>query len=563
MDWISSVKCNVRNCLLMYLFATLGGCTAFYPNGSHGFPYFPPSEMLASLAEAAKVSGLLGFGIAGAGIIGTSGVGAAGSAYYCNQPVNTWNEAAYGAWVEPLKNMNFAKRQCFAIASRKGKLKLLKERWQEALGISINGSGKSEFGSNRWKPVWVTLLSQIPLSDTDKRAVSGMINAKDAHGDTPLHQACLQNYAQVVRALLTIEGIEVNSKTKDGLAPLHIASTQGYNGIVQILLGFSGIDVNITTKEGFTPLQYASANDHVQVIQTLLAAPDIQVNIADEKGNTALHYASARGYEQAVLALLKSDELDVNAKNSEGHTPLYYAISNSNVLVVDVLLKSSKEVDWNIVYEDKAALLRDALLNHRDVVNTLLRSGKVDINKKLTRGRTLLYNAIGDDDVTLLQILLSIPETKIDVGDILLKDTPLYKASCDGKIEAVKELLKVAQSEDIDAKNGLLGRTALHCAVESGHSQVVAELLKNDKIEVNTPDQAGDTPLHLASLKLDKPMLEILLVAKGIEPNAKNNKGETPLDVVRYPENHTTLDALHIGEIKRLLIEHGAKKPSL
>ena len=71
-------------------------------------------------------------------------------------------------------------------------------------------------------------------------------------------------------------------------------------------------------------------------------------------------------------------------------------------------------------------------------------------------------------------------------------------------------------------------------------------LIEAYKCDVNATGNYGLTPLHDAALWVHKEVCELLL-EKGADVNAKDKYGKTPLDVA------------HTNEIKKLLLDNGAK----
>jgi ankyrin repeat protein len=133
-------------------------------------------------------------------------------------------------------------------------------------------------------------------------------------------------------------------------------------------------------------------------------------------------------------------------------------------------------------------------------------------------------------------------------SDIKIKDacgnTFLHYAvfRCHKEIAA----LLLAKKADVNAK-GYNDVTALHVAVERGYKDIM-ELLLANRADVNAKDKDGWTPLHLASEPdhgfavshtetMDTTLLRLpnykdvaeLLLSKGADVNSRNNKGETPL----------------------------------
>lgn len=74
-----------------------------------------------------------------------------------------------------------------------------------------------------------------------------------------------------------------------------------------------------------------------------------------------------------------------------------------------------------------------------------------------------------------------------------------------------------------------LGNTPMHYAAGSGHPEAVAELLRLGA-DVTLTNGVGDTPLHKAAFRGNVPTVKAL-VAAGAQVDAQNNLGQTPKDL--------------------------------
>ena len=121
----------------------------------------------------------------------------------------------------------------------------------------------------------------------------------------------------------------------------------------------------------------------------------------------------------------------------------------------------------------------------------------------------------------------------------------IWEAAKTGNIKAVKQHL--AAGPDINTKDND-GRTPLHWATYRDHKEIV-DLLIASGADVNAKDVNEISPLLHTIRNENKESVE-LLIAKGADVNAKNDDGVTPLH-----------DAAAKGhkEIVELLIAKGAK----
>ncbi|KAN0141689.1 Ankyrin repeat-containing domain protein [Lactarius tabidus] len=98
---------------------------------------------------------------------------------------------------------------------------------------------------------------------------------------------------------------------------------------------------------------------------------------------------------------------------------------------------------------------------------------------------------------------------------------------------------------------GAGGDSLLHCAAIAGRLEVARLLLKLD-IEVNSRNNEGSTPLHLASAgyEVGNPDIVRLLLDHGADAQARNLSGKTASQVARGPNRQ---------EIVQLLTQNVAK----
>ncbi|XP_032421576.1 oxysterol-binding protein-related protein 1-like isoform X1 [Xiphophorus hellerii] len=94
-----------------------------------------------------------------------------------------------------------------------------------------------------------------------------------------------------------------------------------------------------------------------------------------------------------------------------------------------------------------------------------------------------------------------------------------------------------------------LGWTALHLACNSGHRDVVEELLKAG-VDVNVQDDIGDTPLHKATYTGRKEIV-LLLLRYNACANIINGTAKIPKDVTDDDEIFTMLEAAERREMRR------------
>mmetsp|Transcript_35756 Transcript_35756/g.78286 ORF Transcript_35756/g.78286 Transcript_35756/m.78286 type:complete len:180 (-) Transcript_35756:149-688(-) len=133
-------------------------------------------------------------------------------------------------------------------------------------------------------------------------------------------------------------------------------------------------------------------------------------------------------------------------------------------------------------------------------------------------------------------------------------DTPLHKASHNGDLRAVQQILdEASQVEEKVNAPGAAGRRPIHRAAGGDHAQVV-ELLISAGAKVDASDQAGRTALHWASISGNVESATMLL-EKGANPMSTTTSKLTPL--------HFTSENGKADLVSPILSAAGEKKMNL
>ena len=118
----------------------------------------------------------------------------------------------------------------------------------------------------------------------------------------------------------------------------------------------------------------------------------------------------------------------------------------------------------------------------------------------------------------------------------------LLNAVKKGEIEAAKQA--ITDGANLNTKDER-GTTPIHIAAGRGNLGLMKLLVKKGA-NIETKNDNGDSLLHMASISAQKDVFEYL-VEKGANVNAKNRDGTTPLHVANYHE-----------EVASFLIKNGA-----
>jgi ankyrin repeat protein len=134
-----------------------------------------------------------------------------------------------------------------------------------------------------------------------------------------------------------------------------------------------------------------------------------------------------------------------------------------------------------------------SVFGHLGVVTLLIARG-ANINAPGDEGKTALHYAAEQDNEEVVDLLLE-KRAHANSRDQDSR-TPLMWASVNGRLGVVKILVQHMGGHELDARDQY-GWTAMHCAAECGHDEVVRYLLLNGADPTVTDDE-GWTPRAFA-----------------------------------------------------------------
>ncbi|EXJ91683.1 hypothetical protein A1O3_00233 [Capronia epimyces CBS 606.96] len=277
-----------------------------------------------------------------------------------------------------------------------------------------------------------SLGARKPLLSPD----NPLVNSTDSKSWTALMWVAAEGDLELVRLLLSQDGIDVRHHTTDGTNALSLAIDGGHLDIARLLLEQvdyawddvmiskillsaaergtkdivtemltrTRVDINSRDPDGSTPLSRAVISQNEGVVNALLEYPGIDVNARDSERRTPLMSTiQDHPFEYSIVdALLSHPNIDVNAKNNEMETPLMVAIQSGRFkhLIVDAIL-SHPNIDVNA--KDNAGetplmvAIRYESYKQLNAIDTLLSRPDIDVNAKNKEGMTALLVAVSRD----------------------------------------------------------------------------------------------------------------------------------------------------------------------
>lgn len=349
----------------------------------------------------------------------------------------------------------------------------------------------------------------LPTPAERKLLIKDFIRSQDSLGNTTLHNILKRENETVAKALVFGKA-DVNARNNEGSTPLHTialyARTSAGTDLTSFLI-FHGAEINAQNKYGCTPLHYAVNKSNISVIITLLNA-GAGVNIQDIGGSTPLHFLLGQlncgtiETEQIFSRVLAPKfRVNLNLKNCDGNTLLHVAASCSSEKIFFMLLKAGAVV--NIKNNQNATPLHLVIKSKKspDLAAALV--------KKILKPK---YAA-----------------------DFNAKDvhgnTPLHLATMAMNKDIIKSLLKAGAN--VNLRNDHDDAPIHYLVNNTEHQELAADLLNEILLprygtDVNVKNKDGNTPLHLAAVRLNKHIFKHLL-EHGADVNLRNKYDETPL----------------------------------
>ncbi|XP_065873299.1 protein ACCELERATED CELL DEATH 6-like isoform X2 [Euphorbia lathyris] len=335
-----------------------------------------------------------------------------------------------------------------------------------------------------------------------------------------------------------------------GNSLLHAAVSAGNEDVAAFVAqNFSSLIIHANRK-GDTALHIAARCGMLSLVRILARHDEGLLRMENVYGNTSLHEAVSNRHVSVVEYFLVEKHMEPNCnKNNEGWYPIDIAIKNDDMQMLGILLQKIRRQCANLQELQANPPAHIAIWEGR--IELMAEKYKEFVQLRDERGRTPLNWAATIGDINAVHILLS-----HSIQSWFQTDhegyLPIHRASANGHVKAIIELLKLEHCPDpTDLLTEFGGENILHIAAKWGKENVVKYILGNPKMEklLNEKDLDGNTPLHLAA-KHSHPAVSLTLTwDRRIQLNQHNNQGLTPLDlVVRFEA-----DQLALG---RLLLQH-------
>ena len=444
-------------------------------------------------------------------------------------------------------------------------------------------------------------IASLKTMQVGKLVDKSDINCQDNYGDTPLHNACYLQNSDMIQFLLsyqecradilnddgdlalhmfldsiTISQISYQSPRKFSLKKVHYYRQHNISNLaqmVELILKRSSAAALATNHDGRTPIELAIMNGELEVIEVLLSVGEVD----EVTQKILLHTACAHGQPEIVQWLISQGASTEIADDDDDYPP-HVCLKQSDYNCLETLTqlgpvdvcKQDKNNDTILHLACRKEFEADILLKY--ILQTLDNCKKAfsmhNMNKDTPLHVLATYRYFISPDVLIL-IECDNPNLQDMSGN-----TPLHLACQYGKYKLAEHLITNCKCDpNVTNDNGEL---PLHIAVAQSQMEIIEVLARyeinitkngNSPLQVNasqkanlevtnspshlhshlnTPNNQGNTPLHVAVTK----SLEVVkLVATSDNTNMQNHNGDTPLHIACYGENMNIVNYL-LKELK-------------
>ncbi|XP_004645294.2 ankyrin repeat and SAM domain-containing protein 6 [Octodon degus] len=316
------------------------------------------------------------------------------------------------------------------------------------------------------------------------------------------------------------------------------------------------VPVDCSDEAGNTALQFAAAGGHEPLVRFLLRR-GASVNSRNHYGWSALMQAARFGHA-SVAHLLLDHGADVNAQNRLGASVLTVASRGGHLGVVKLLLEAGAFVDHHSPCGEQPGLggIRDELLDitalmaavqhgHEGVVRLLLEWGADPNHAARTVGWSPLMLAALAGRLAVAQQLA---EKGANPDHLSVLEKTAFEVALDRRhrdlADYLDPLTTVRPRTDEEKR-----RPDIFHALKMGNFQLVKEIADEDPNHVNLVNGDGATPLMLAAVTGQLPLVQLLVERHADIDKQDSVHGWTALMQATYHGNK---------EIVKFLLNQGA-----
>ncbi|XP_074357047.1 uncharacterized protein LOC141696820 isoform X3 [Apium graveolens] len=403
----------------------------------------------------------------------------------------------------------------------------------------------------------ITAIASRELSASNLLNYAGdFVLYPDRLGWSLLHHAAYNEFNSIITRIVEEQKrFKHEFVYKDMVStPFLIAAEKGYTSTVILLMqlwpSYGSSAYTAVNREGQNILHLAALQNKKEMIEGILKyCPEEHkekfVNRQDKKGQTPLHLLIKDGC--FISQLMKYKQLDINLLNKENWTPPGMLYFNDQIIGDQVKIKIALHHIQHDLESDifSSPALSITERDKKDVLfNEKSRQMKYEKYAGLKENTHAIANcfmdAISGDHISKAALEMEAERLEQEEGKIIL-----HVESMRGVTERVEYILREFGNKNLLVKLDTSKQTALHLAVDHGHTQVVKVIIdaarhlpSSSANNLVTPfqdfvrqanGQMGNTALHLAVLKGNVAIVKLLVDADPDGSHVQNSEGKTPI----------------------------------
>ena len=281
-------------------------------------------------------------------------------------------------------------------------------------------------------------------------------------------------------ACIRAHGVDVCEPAPlDNFTPLHYACLKGNLPVVQYLVAEAGADVHQQSKQGYNALHYAAHKGFLEICQWLVLHGGANPRETDDCGNTSFHVACTVKQTKLVLWFMEHCGFMPDEVAATGLSPLHYACLSTRCA------SAQEQSDGTPLV--KALLSRQSFVPETPVI-------------------ALLLHLASDWSAGICRVLVD--EYNFNIMSIHKERIPLHRAARQGTVETVQVLAQLMKDRKLQLDfPDAHGWTALHAAVALRQTEKIRILL-DAQCSVHAVDLQGRTPLYVAAWRVALPRME-------------------------------------------------------
>ena len=309
------------------------------------------------------------------------------------------------------------------------------------------------------------------------------------------------------------------------LTLLKLACKQGFLPLIKYY--FSSDNISIEEKENAKEelILIACEEDHLEILEYLfIEQKDIQ--ISNFQNDVKPLYLACKNDSLKTLQFLINQGYNKESKIYNGNTPFMEASFYNSLSIAKYLNETLKVNTDSRNSSIENALHLACLTTNNSVLSYLCTIENIDKNLQNRLGATPLHYIARTGDLEACKALIETAKANMEIKD-LEGMTPLLIAVKLSRTDIIEYLIQ--KGANTDATNNK-GQNALHIAAGCEQIPIIREILQLTKLNLETKDQLGLTPLLFAVLNNYYPVVKFL-IESGANVKATDNNGDTALHI--------------------------------